>query len=420
MDIKEFKGTLFNEKPLELICDDHSEKVRCVFSINKNEIIVSSELEKPSDIGRNRETVDLHYYSDLVEAKITVSMSKHNFLSFEANVREMIIESKHHHSINNISYIIAGADSWFDRNNFEWSRNYEINKEIYHVNYSFIQNQILTRIDPDLNSKSDEFIEISRHIEDEVFVMCQSYSFCRGTKVEWVVKTFLNDINDVRYHYISSNAPSKFYNLINPMRSDNDLWQRFIQHVVDKQISKKELVDNQVFQAINNIIWNGSLNEWTLIAHASALEGLCKKTEISVIETKEYKKIRKFLLKNLSDNLHSFNMTEDCFNTIKQNICDNERTLNGFPTKWYINEALNFHGLEKYSSDNLSKISKAIGMRNKIVHEGWSDKWDLDMYDYIKILRDTICLLVFSFYDYSGGFYLLNEDNTVTLSDYRK
>lgn len=418
LDINDFKHAFFNQESLDFFSNDYPEQIKCIFSVDSNHIKVMSQLDRPSNICSNRGTVELFHDSELFEAKITISIIKHNFLSFEGSVREVVFDSKKHKPVNKIIYLIAGTESYFIHNNFSWKRTYKLKSKSYTINYSFILNRICAQIDEGIMSDEDEFNEISNNIDNEVFVICQSYSFCRSSKVEWVEKAFYSDKDNKLYHYISSNAPSKFYNMINPMRSDNRLWNNFIQHVTTKNITKEQLLDKQVFQAINNIIWNGTINEWTLIAHAAALESLCKNTEFSVIETKEYKRVRRFLMNNLSENLNKFNISEDCFNTIKQNICNNDRTLNGYPTKWYIKQELERNGLEKYSCENLSKISKAIGMRNVIVHEGWSDDWDSDIYEYIKILRDTICLIIFSFYDYSGEFYLLNDNDPVSLSDY--
>ena len=100
------------------------------------------------------------------------------------------------------------------------------------------------------------------------------------------------------------------------------------------------------------------------------------------------------------------------YQNLIDNINDNERTLNGYPTKWYISKYFTDIGLSDYYQINKKNINKSIGVRNIIVHEGWSDKWDEKLINYISYLRNALYKAILKYFKYTNDFYPFLENET--------
>ncbi|HIF9219639.1 TPA: hypothetical protein ACX6QD_001119 [Photobacterium damselae] len=418
MELNEFYSNLFNGKPIELHSNCYSGVSNCTFFVDGLSLSISAVTQAPITFDKEKATINLTFNSDVFQVNIVVLVTKFEIFKFEGCVKEVKISSNKSVSVERVAYVIAGVDSFPMRNNFTWDRSYEIDGIEYDVSYAFIKDRIEARISTHLVLGSKECEVLLQFIEDEVFVICLSYSLCRSTKVEWVEKKIIHSNSVCIYHYLRSNVSSKYPNQINPMRSDIQAWEDFMKYVISKSYKKKDLIDSQIFQAVSNLVWNGTLNEWTLISHAAALEGLCKHRTVSVIKDNTYKKARDTAISCLTNELTKLDVDSELIARIKQNIYDNERTINGYPTKWYIENKLISSNLNQFSEQNLNKINLALQMRNRVVHEGWSSDWKLDIYDCVVILRNTIYVLLFAYYGYTGNFYLVGSDEKVVVSKY--
>ncbi|MCG3886071.1 hypothetical protein I3271_15475 [Photobacterium leiognathi] len=418
MELNVFYSNLFSSKPIELNSNCYFGVSNCTFLVDGLNLSISAVTQAPITFDREKTTIDLTFNSDAFQVNIVVSLTKIELFKFEGDVKEVNISSNKPVSVERVAYVIAGVDSFPMRNNFTWDRSYEIDGIEYDVSYAFVNCRIEARISTQLVLGSKECKVLLQFIEDEVFVICLSYSLCRSTKVEWVEKKIIHLNSVCTYHYLSSNVPSKYSNQINPMRSDIQAWEDFMKHVISKSYKKKDLIDSQIFQAVSNLAWSGKLNEWTLISHAAALEGLCKHKTVSVIKDNTYKKARDTAISCLTNELTKLDVDSELIARIKQNVYDNERSINGYPTKWYIENKLILSNLNQFSEQNLDKINVAIQMRNRVVHEGWSSDWKLDIYDCVVILRNTIYVLLFAYYGYEGNFYLIGSDEKTVISKY--
>ncbi|HHF2988737.1 TPA: hypothetical protein ACPJ0P_004772 [Vibrio alginolyticus] len=418
MELNDFYSNLFNGKPIELNSNCYSGVSNCTFLVDGLSFSISGNSQAPITFDRKKATIDLTFNSDTFQVDIVVSVTKSELFKFEGDVKKMEMSSNKSVSVDRVAYVIAGVDSFPMRNNFTWDRSYKIDGIEHEVSYAFVNCRIEARISTRLMLGSKECDALLQFIEDEVFVTCLFYSLCRSTKVEWVEKKIIHSNSVCSYHYLSSNAPSKYSNQINPMRSDTQTWEDFMRHVISKSYKKKDLIDSQIFQAISNLAWNGKLNEWTLISHAAALEGLCKHKTVSVIKDNTYKKARNTAISCLTSELSKLGVDSDSIARIKQNIYDNERSINGYPTKWYIENELISNNLSQFSAQNLDNINLAIQMRNKVVHEGWSSDWKLDIYDCVAILRNTIYVLLFAYSGYDGNFYLVGSEEKTVVAKY--
>ena len=418
MELNDFYSNLFSGKPIELNSNCYSGVSNCIFLVDGLSLSISATSQAPITFDRKKATIDLTFNSDAFQVNIVVSVTKFELFKFEGDVKEVNISSNKAVSVEKVAYGIAGVDSFPMRNNFTWDRSYKIDDIEYDVSYAFVNCRIEARISTQVVLGSKECEVLLQFIEDEVFVICLSYSLCRSTKVEWVEKKIIHSNSVSSYHYLSSNVPSKYSNKINPMRSDTQAWEDFMKHVISKSYKKKDLIDSQIFQAVSNLAWSGKLNEWTLISHAAALEGLCKHKTVSVIKDNTYKKARNTAISCLTSELTKLGVDSESIARIRQNVYDNERSINGYPTKWYIENKLISNNLSQFSVQNLDNINLAIQMRNKVVHEGWSSDWKLDIYDCVAILRNTIYVLLFAYYGYDGNFYLVGSDEKTVVSKY--
>ncbi|CAH7032486.1 conserved hypothetical protein [Vibrio chagasii] len=418
MELNDFYNDLFSGKSIELNSKCYSGVSNCTFFVDGRSITISAESKIPIICDRKKVNIDLTFDNDAFQVSISVSVTKFEAFKFEGDVKEVKISSNKPDNVEKFTYAIAGASLFPMMSDFTWDRSYEVGETKFNVSYTFVERMIKARISTQLVLGSNACDELSQLIEEEVFVICLSYSLCQSTKVEWVEKKIISSNKPCSYHYLKSNAPSTYPNRINPMRSDIQAWEHFMKHVISKSYKKKELIDDQIFQAVSNLVWSGNLHEWTLISHAAALEGLCKRDTLKVITDNSYKKARDCAISCLSNELAVLGVNSDAISIIKNNVYDNERSINGYPTKWYIEKKLISNDLSQFSVQNLNNINLAIKMRNKVVHEGWSDDWKLDLYDCVAILRNTIYVLVFAYYDYEGDFYLMDSDEKTTLSKY--
>jgi hypothetical protein len=399
-----------------------SEKVSCTFKVDGHAILATVESDNYIDVDRSQGKLKLVYLSQDqdVEATIVIFISKTEALINEGFVIEFALKDKKPELINSCIYEIAGCYVYPVRHEYEWERKYELADGGVQAFYQFLGNKVKVTLSRSIVNDSPDFIKLSELIEDEVFVFTTTYSFCRSTRVEWVLKCFMCDSTLKSAQYIRSTAPEKFQNLINPMRQDTQLWSLFIEHVLSKSFTKQSLITNGVFQAIGNLCIANTYSEWTLISHAAALEGLCKNQDIEVVERNIYRKIREIGVAEMYRKSLKLNVNENDFNNLKNNIMDNTRILNGYPTKWYVKKAFEGKGLGLYSEMHIKGISSAISTRNIIVHTGVASKQDVDIYDCIRDLRNAIYVLVLSFFEYEGSFYFVDQDQTVSITEYVK
>lgn len=96
------------------------------------------------------------------------------------------------------------------------------------------------------------------------------------------------------------------------------------------------------------------------------------------------------------------------------NIDNNEKIINSYPVKVQIDNKL-----EELNLKLPYDIKGLINTRNKIVHEGWYDG-DFDCISKIEEIRNVIFLLLFSYFEYKGDFYLFNNSNKDNLANYEK
>lgn len=352
------------------------------------------------------------------EFKMNCSIENYNSHEANGQVRDFFLKSQKGF-VDKILYDLAGTGgSPFIVPNFNWKRTYNFETDIVEVEYKFIRNIFEAKLSQSLSLSSEICNQVMSLIEDEVSMICWALAFCRSSKVEWVLRRCIKEGEISEAHYKYSNAVEKFPNQINPMRQEKKLWFDFLNHVIKRNFKKEQFVKSGIFQAIINLSWPGNLNEWSLICHAAALEGLCKDKECNVICPKTYKKLRNSVLSEITKEAKNLGIEDLKIDKLKTNFLNNQRSLNGFPTKWYLESKMKEHHLEKFCQEHLVAINEAIKMRNVVVHTGWSSKWENSLFQHITILRNAIYVLVFSFFDYDGDFFLVGNDNSTNLKNY--
>lgn len=307
--------------------------------------------------------------------------------------------------INRITYVLSGLHSRFNRVKSKWSREYVINDLPYIVDYTLLGDRIQANILSSICFNNSE--KLSKFIEDEIFVICLMYSFCNSNKVEWVSRYISKDDTIILFEHIHSSTKNNDFNEITPFRSDVYLFQYFMTHVIDNKYKKCDLIKDKIYPVICNLQWNAQgFREWDFISLVASLEGFCKKKE-NIISHGAFKKIKKEIKKTLILN----NIDNE---QIFINIDNNEKIINGYPVKVQIDNKL------KELNLNLPyNINELINIRNKIVHEGWHDG-EFDCISKIEEIRNVIFLLLFSYFEYKGDFYLFNNSNKDNLSNYEK
>ncbi|WP_417908551.1 hypothetical protein [Candidatus Electronema sp. PJ] len=223
---------------------------------------------------------------------------------------------------------------------------------------------------------------------------------------------------EICFDYISSNLKDAYKNnnAITPMREIPNLWIDFVSYILNQpEKDKKWFIDKGIWQAIDNLCWDDEgYDDWTLIKHTAALEGLCDKP--AMLKKQECSKIREAAIESVKLRCSELSIKTEHIEQIVKNITDSNRSLNGYPVKWYIEKTLKDCNLEKFSENYLEKINDAIGMRNKVVHTGWAKEWKTDLFEHIQTIRSTIFLIVLARLEYPGKFYLSDHKHKKTTS----
>ncbi|MGY5703769.1 hypothetical protein ACXHQG_07215 [Vibrio antiquarius] len=406
MDIKEFLAKMRKRESLTMSLLDRKLDVSCIFENQGMDIFIEIDSPRPFDDN----FIDLSFSTDTIDSTISVSITKLSMLSYEGKVQEIRVSDKTGNYIDKFTYLLAGVTSPFIVNNYEWERKYEFDDELINVNYRFVKFSVIATLSKKISKNSDIYSFIYQKITDEIDVLTWCYGFCRSARSEWYLIHELFKDEDVSFHYLSSNATESYSNRVNPMRQEENMFRPFIENVIKKGYDKETLTKNGVFQAIRNLEWNcKSIDDWTLLSHVAALEGFVKSNDVTILSRSKYRKIRDTMLRALEDNFSNFDIDVEDIQKISNNIILNNRTLNGYPTKWYIDKALCDYNLFGFRDLYLDDINKALSKRNKIAHDGWGEKWERCLYDYVEVVRNTLYVLLMSFFDYQGDFYLFGQ-----------
>jgi hypothetical protein len=240
-------------------------------------------------------------------------------------------------------------------------------------------------------------------------------SSCRSRLMEILTRSSLSsEGEEVCFNYISRDTEDYYRNLnaITPMRNLPDFWINFLQHVFwqKENVTYSWLIDSGLFQAIGNLEFD-NIDEWMLIKLAAALEGLCKIQEHNPISNDRYKSIIECLLTEIECQQELLDISNEAIKQIKKNIESNERTLNGYPTFWYVKKVLDDLKLKKFRKKYALHINQAFQMRNTIVHTGWAEKWEVELIEHINTLRNTIFLIVLARLEYPGKFFFSGHEH---------
>ncbi len=298
-------------------------------------------------------------------------------------------------------------------------KEYQYEGENIYADFSFQLGD--QRVKVDLSNEIDLDSFVHRKILDEISVLIEMISFCKSSAVKLKTEQAMSEENIVYERYVKHRVQdSGFANVICPMRSSDDMWISFLQHVWQKEdVTYSWLIDSGLFQAIGNLYFD-NINEWVLIKLAAALEGLCKISEHSPIDNDRYKDIVECLLICSLDEIECqrefCDISNETIKQIKKNIENNKRTLNGYPTHWYVVKTLDELKLKNFRKKHAWRIKKAFDMRNTIVHTGWAKKWEVELIEHIKTLRSTIFLIVLARLEYPGKFYLSGHEHKETTS----
>jgi hypothetical protein len=155
-------------------------------------------------------------------------------------------------------------------------KEYQYEGENIYANFSFQLGDQCVKVDLSNEIDLDSFVH--RKILDEIFVLIEMISFCKSSAVKLTTEQAMSEENIVYERYVKHRVQdSGFANVICPMRSSDDMWISFLQHVWQKEdVTYSWLIDSGLFQAIGNLYFD-NINEWVLIKLAAALEGLCEK-----------------------------------------------------------------------------------------------------------------------------------------------
>lgn len=289
-----------------------------------------------------------------------------------------------------------------------WTRKYKYEQDEINAEFKYsIKNRCLgVTLSKAINAASS----IDNDIKDEILLVCYILSFCTGSYVTILTRAARSSAGeDVRFEYIFRGVKDDYkgHSLLIPLRTDANLWIDFINHILQRPEKDKEwFIDQGIWQAIANLCWDDDgYNNWTFIKHAAALEGLLGKRDDKIIDDKKCRKIRKAVIESVKSKCLENNVTKEDTDKIAGKI-KNNNTVNSYPTKWYILKTLKSCKLEKFSEDFLKKIGDAMQARNLVVHTGYVETRDTELFEYIKLLRNVIFLIVMSRLEYPGKFYL--------------
>ncbi len=419
MNIENKFHNIFKKKDVKLqykgFTDQEKSEVNCSFDQEEYCIKVSVESNGAFLFDTSESEFSLHCRESDSLLELNCEANRFGAFKLTGYIREIKYKGLSQEATSFL-YDLAGASSPFIWNNLSWSREVEVGEEKFFIQFSFVKNQIKASLSDSIKINTEAFRAIAKLVDDEVFIISHAYSFCRSSRTEWIMKKTLSNEHIVEAHYLDSKAPHKFPNQVNPFRTDNDLWQSFLKSVLRKGFTKEEFIDNGIFQAISNLCWSNQLNDWTLIQHVSALEGVCK-SEMKTIFTKpEYRKLRKSVYKSIDSFNDEFEIEN--LSLLKNNIQNNERTLNGYSLKWYIENRFTELNLGGFYNQNSKKINSAIKMRNRIAHEGWSREWEKDILDHVKTLRSCIYLIITALFDHQESLYFFGKKLPTKLGEH--
>lgn len=406
MDIKEFLTKINKHESLTMSFLDRELDVSCVFEQQGINVFIKIDAPRPFDDN----FIDLSVSTDTIDSTISVSITKMSMLSYEGKVREIRASDKVGNYIDKFNYRLAGVTSPFIVNDYKWERTYEFDGTSIDVNYHFVSSFVTATLSTKISRNSNIFSFISQKITDEIDVLTWCYGFCRSARSEWYTRSELFNDKPFSFHYLSSNATESYSNRVNPMRQEQEMFKPFIENAIKKDYSKELLTKKGVFQAIRNLEWNSrTIDDWTLLSHVAALEGFVKSKDVTILSRSKYSKIRNVMLIALKDNYSNFNIDIKDIDQISQNIDSNNRMLNGYPTKWYVDKALCDYNLIGFRDLYIDDINQALSKRNKIAHDGWGQQWERCVFDHVEVVRNTLYVLLMSFFDYQGDFYLFGH-----------
>jgi len=395
--------------------DQGKSEVNCSFDHDGCSIQVSVESDDAFLFDTNQSEFSL--YCREGGSSLELNCKANRFEAFKLNgyIREIKYSGESQEATSYL-YDLAGANSPFIWNNLNWSREVEVAGNTYTIQFCFVRHQIKADLSDKVRRDTEAYKVIEKLIDDEVFIISHSFSFCRSSRTEWIMKKVLCDEYITEAHYLDSTAPQDFPNQVNPFRRDNSLWQSFLETTLNKGFSKEEFIESGIFQAISNLCWNNQMNDWTLIQHVSALEGLCKSDVKTIFLKPEYRKLRKSLYSSIDS--FSGELESEKLDLLKSNLQNSERTLNGYSLKWYIENRFAELNLSGFYKKYYKEINAAINMRNKIAHEGWAREWEKDIMDHVKTLRNSIYLIISATFEYQEGLYLFGKKLPTKLGEH--
>ncbi|EJL6318518.1 hypothetical protein NMR47_003429 [Vibrio cholerae] len=360
----------------------------------------------------NRDTCTIKLESGGLSSQFSLYVSINNQSIFELTGTVSKISHKGKcYSVDQFIYVIPNsADKYFVHNQVSWVSSlgctFKINSDLVAV---YLPEQ--------LSSNDDKFDVYSLHIDERIRFLTTILTFCRSTTVEWESKySFLKE-RKVAFDYIKSRSEESFPNQINPLRRDSVSWESFILHCMENEISMDDLVANGVFQAIGNLRWNQTIDEWSLIRLVAALEGLVSSNE-TIIPESQWKKIRRSFVCRVKEAKSDYGLCDGSVDDIVKNLNNSDRIINQYSIKKRVESCFKQLGLGSYYNLKSVSINNAINSRNSIVHTGWDKDIDEPLWDMIVTLRNSIYLLVMRKLNYNGDFWFCNSDEKQTLAKY--
>lgn len=302
-----------------------------------------------------------------------------------------------------------------------WRRNYKYGQDeiCAMFEFSLAGRWVKISLEREINTSSPYYMEIDEAIKDSVLVFSYILSFCRGIYVTILTKAALLIEGEeiICLDYISRDIKNddKRFHMFTPMRDHVPFWISFIRHFIQYPEKDRNWFAKQgVWQAISNLCWSDDLDNWTFIKHVAALEGLCKIPPVNLFEgnkeLKKYRAIRDNALNAIKIQGEKEGVSGNVINQLIANIHDAKRQLIGYSTKWYIEKTLIECNLKGYYDKNSKKIADAINKRNEIVHTGQAES-EYNFFEYIKLIKNIIYLVVLSRLEYPGEFYFSDNEH---------
>jgi len=387
-------------------------------NINDGPFTVNLTVSKSSISLYKKAKIEIEESCDDGSINLSICLKKYCGLEISGTLEELRFNSTEG-KIDTISYDLPNSQMFpLHRHTIKWSSILKSKDYSFAIIFNLTGSSVKAYFPREVDVLSSDYTDIKNHVEDNIKVLASILSFCRSTPVEWEQKFETLQKEIINFHFIKAITSKNFPNLINPMRQDTSCWNNLITHVMNSNIKFAKLHSTGIYQAICNLKWTNIIDEWVLIRHVAALEGICRENQPpQPISDNLWKKVRQCVRAYLKFVLKEHDVDDCMIGQIADNFNSSSRVINGYPLKWHVRNILEKLNLTEYYNENKTDIDNAINTRNKIVHEGWNPKWEKDIWWQIVSARNLIYILVLRKLKYRGALWLCNETEKISIED---